>query len=331
MRAPPASRCRARAGAHLLREMLRIRRFEETCAELYTQEKIRGFLHLYIGEEAVAVGVMQALRPRTPSSPPTASTATRSRAASASRAVMAEMFGKQDGLQPRAWRFDAPVRRRDALLSAATRSSAAACRSPSALALADQTAQAARRHRCFFGDGAVAEGEFHESLNLAALWELPVLFVLREQPVRDGHRAGALGRSETDLCRKAVGYGVPAAAVDGMDVRRGGGGARAAPPTPCARAAARTSWSSRTYRFRAHSMYDPQLYRDKDEVEAWKQRDPIATFTARLDGGHARDRRARCDRSEVAARSTTRSRSPSRHAGAGRGAHPVRHLPTGAR
>ena len=112
------------------------------------------------------------------------------------RAIMAEMFGKVDGLQPGPRRLDAPVRRRHAASTAATPSSAAACRSPSGLALADAAGAAATAvTACFFGEGAVAEGEFHESMNLAALWKLPVLFCCENNLYAMGT---ALDRSEAD-------------------------------------------------------------------------------------------------------------------------------------
>ena len=148
------------------------------------------------------------------------------------------------------------------------------------LALADRMGGQDRVTACFFGEGAVAEGEFHETMNLAALWHLPVLFCCENNLYAMGT---ALARSEadTDLTTRAAGYGMPAWAVDGMDVRavhaaarkacveiRGGGGP--------------VFLELRTYRFRAHSMYDPERYREKEEVDSWRQRDPIALFTAHL-------------------------------------------------
>ena len=126
---------------------------------------------------------------------------------------------------------------------------------------------------CFFGEGAVAEGEFHESMNLAALWHLPVLFCCENNRYAMG-TALARPESETDLALKAASYEMPGLAVDGMDVLaveaaapRGRGG------RPCRRRPC--FLELRTYRFRAHSMYDPELYRNKEEIEHWKQRDPI--------------------------------------------------------
>ena len=148
------------------------------------------------------------------------------------------------------------------------------------LALADRMRGQTRVTACFFGDGAVAEGEFHECMNLAALWALPVLFCCENNLYAMG-TALAYEQSETDLTLKAASYRMPAWAVDGMDVRavelaarhaaeavRDGGGPH--------------FLELRTYRFRAHSMYDPDRYRDKAEIERWKLRDPIPALTAEL-------------------------------------------------
>jgi pyruvate dehydrogenase E1 component alpha subunit len=263
----------------LLRQMLRIRRFEEKCAELYTEEKIRGFLHLYIGEEAIAVGVMHALRPED------AVVATyREHGHAIARgvpmpAIMAEMYGKQEGCSRGRGGsmhiFDARTRfyGGNAVVGGGLPLAVG-------LALADRMEKRANVTACFFGEGAVAEGEFHESLNLAALWKLPVLFVCENNLYAMG-TALALSESETDIVRKAAAYRIAAEAVDGMDV--------VAVEAAAAKAAAavRTGEGPRflechTYRFRAHSMFDPQLYRDKAEVEAWKAKGPIVRYSAWL-------------------------------------------------
>jgi pyruvate dehydrogenase E1 component subunit alpha len=150
------------------------------------------------------------------------------------------------------------------------------------LALADVLQHRARVTACFFGDGAVAEGEFHESLNLAALWKLPVLFICENNLYAMG-TALARHQAQPDICLKAQGYGVPAAAVDGMDVLAVESASRRAADAVRS-GAGPILLELRTYRYRAHSMADPELYRAKDEVERWKSRDPIATFTARLHG-----------------------------------------------
>jgi pyruvate dehydrogenase E1 component alpha subunit len=264
---------------YLLREMLRIRRFEEKCAELYSATKIRGFLHLYIGEEAVAVGVLQALEPDD------AIVATyREHGHALARgvspgAIMAEMYGKQEGCSRgrggSMHLFDAATRfyGGNAIVGGGLPLAVG-------LALADKMQGRQRVTACFFGEGAVAEGEFHECMNLAALWKLPVLFCCENNLYAMGT---ALKRSESeiDLCLKATSYEVPAWPVDGMDV--------VAVEEAAQRAAAAVRAGGgpyflefRTYRFRAHSMFDPQLYRDKQEVEAWKERDPLNTFQVRL-------------------------------------------------
>ncbi|HTO76675.1 MAG TPA: pyruvate dehydrogenase (acetyl-transferring) E1 component subunit alpha [Thermoanaerobaculia bacterium] len=259
-------------GRHLLREMLRIRRFEEKCAELYSASKIRGFLHLYIGEEAIAVGAFQAL---TPEDGIVATYREHGHALARgvpARPIMAEMFGKVEGCSRGRGGsmhiFDASRRfyGGNAIVGGGLPLAVG-------LALADKIAGRRRLTACFFGEGAVAEGEFHESMNLAALWKLPVLFCCENNLYAMGT---ALERSEAevDLCLKARGYEVPAEPVDGMDVLAVEAATRRA--SDAVRSGKGPFFLEfRSYRFRAHSMYDPELYRDKAEVESWKKRDPI--------------------------------------------------------
>ena len=266
----------------LLRQMLLIRRFEEKCAELYTQQKIRGFLHLYIGEEAVAVGAMQAIEPDD------AIVSTyREHGHALARgispgAVMAEMYGKQEGcsrgrggsmhLFDQATRFYGG----NAIVGGGLPFAVG-------LALADKMLARPRLTCCFFGDGAAAEGAFHESINLAALWKLPVLFLCENNRYAMGTRLD-FSHSETDLARKAAAYRVTSSAVDGMDVLA---------VERAAKSAAEYVRSGQgpyfleclTYRFRAHSMYDSELYREKSEVEEWKKRDPIPALIRHLESG----------------------------------------------
>ena len=264
---------------HLLREMLRIRRFEEKCAELYTATKIRGFLHLYIGEEAVAVGAMQALEPDD------AIVATYrehghalARGLSAA-SIMAEMYGKVEGCSRgrggSMHLFDAATRfyGGNAIVGGGLPLAVG-------LALADKLQGRSRVTACFFGEGAVAEGEFHESMNLAALWGLPVLFCCENNLYAMG-TALVRSESEIDLCLKAASFEVPAWPVDGMDVVAVEAAAKHA--AIAVRSGGGPHFLEfRTYRFRAHSMYDPELYRDKKEVEEWKKRDPIPNFQSML-------------------------------------------------
>ena len=259
--------------------MLRIRRFEERCVELYSAAKIRGFLHLYIGEEAVAVGVMQVLTPED------AVVATyREHGHALARGVpagsiMAEMFGKVEGCSRgrggSMHLFDSSTRffGGNAIVGGGLPLAVG-------LALADKLQGNERVTVCFFGEGAVAEGEFHESLNLAALWDLPVLFCCENNLYAMGT---ALERSESEieLTLKAASYEMPAWSVDGMDVLAVENASRRA--AEAVRDGGGPHFLEfRTYRFRAHSMYDPELYRDKSEVEAWKQRDPLTHWEQRL-------------------------------------------------
>jgi pyruvate dehydrogenase E1 component alpha subunit len=259
----------------LLREMLRIRRFEEKCAELYSAGKIRGFLHLYIGEEAVAVGVMQAL------GADDAIVATYREHGHAlargvgANALMAEMFGKQEGCSGGRGGsmhvFDAPTR-----FYGGNAIVAGGLPLAVGLALADKLFGRQRVTTCFFGDGAVAEGEFHESMNLAALWRLPVLFLCENNLYAMGTRIER-ALAQPDLPAKARTYGMTADSVDGMDVLAVENAARIA--VAHVKTTARPYFlEARTYRFRAHSMFDAELYRDKAEVEEWKTRDPLAVL-----------------------------------------------------
>jgi pyruvate dehydrogenase E1 component alpha subunit len=266
-------------GLDLLRQMTLIRRFEEKAAELYTVGKIRGFLHLYIGEEAVAVGAMQAL---TPDDNVVATYREHGQALARGippGAVMAEMYGKANGCSRgrggSMHLFD--VSRRfhggHAIVGGGLPVAVG-------LALADDMQKRAAVTACFFGDGAVAEGSFAESLNLAALWRLPVLFVCENNLYAMG-TALARHQAQTDIVRKAEAAGVPGAAVDGMDVLAVEAAARRATASVRDGQGPRLL-EARTYRFRAHSMYDPDLYRAKDEIERWKVNDPIVRFIAAL-------------------------------------------------
>ena len=268
---------------------------------LYSAGKIWGFLHLYIGEEAVAVGAMPAIR----SEDAIVSTYREhghalARGVSAG-AVMAEMFGKASGCcRGRGGSmhlFD--VSRRfyggNAIVGGGLPLAVG-------LALADKLQKRPIVTVCFFGDGAVAEGEFHESLNLAALWQLPVLFLLENNLYAMG-TAIERHQSQTEIHRKAAGYGIEAAVVDGMDVAAVEDAVRQA--TDYVREGRPFFLEARTYRFRAHSMYDAELYRSKEEVEQWKQRDPVLLWQKRLrEQGLLSDDNLTAIEADVAARVT---------------------------
>ena len=263
----------------LLRDMIRIRRLEEKSAELYSSQKIRGFLHLYIGEEAVGVGAMHALR-----EDDNIVATYREHGQALVRGIpageiMAEMYGKANGCSG--------GRGGSMHLFSAERNfygghAIVGGGLPIAvgLALADKMQGKSRVTACFFGDGATDEGEFHESLNLAALWQLPVLFLCENNEYAMGT---ALSRhvSDEDIANNPPAYGVPADSVNGMDVvaveRAVHNEAELVRETSKPR-----FLELRTYRFRAHSMYDAELYRSKEEVEERKKDDPIEGFQRRL-------------------------------------------------
>lgn len=271
---------------HLLRDMLRIRRFEEKAAEVYTEGRIRGFLHLYIGEEAVAVGAMQALRPED-----AVVSTYREHGHALARGLpmgplMAEMYGRTNGcsrgrggsmhLFDVARRFYGGYAIVGGGLPVAV-----------GLALADRMRGRNRVTACFFGDGAVAEGEFHEAMNLASLWRLPVLFLCENNRYAMGTGIER-HQGQLDFGLKAAGYGVDAASVDGMDARAVRDAAVA--EAEGIRQRGRPFFlEARTYRFRAHSMADPDLYRTKEEIGAWKVRDPIPALAAHLKAEGALD------------------------------------------
>jgi pyruvate dehydrogenase E1 component alpha subunit len=264
---------------HLLRQMLRIRRLEEKSAEMYTLGKIRGFLHLYIGQEAVAVGMHEAVRDGDNSSATYREHGHALMAGIPAGAIMAEMYGKREGCS-RGRGGSMHLFSTEHRFFGGNAIVAGGLPLAVGLALADRMRGRNAVTLCWFGDGAVAEGEFHESLNLAALWNLPVAFLCENNLYAMGT---ALGRAqaEVDIAKKATGYAMKSEVVDGMDVlaveaagkrilhdiREGGG-----------------PWlvELRTYRFCAHSMFDAQMYRDKSEVRQWQERDPIDTFETRL-------------------------------------------------
>ncbi len=265
----------------MLRAMTRIRRFEERCAEDYVAGKIRGFLHLYIGEEAIAAGVIPALSPKDAIVGTYREHGHALLRGVSAASIMAEMYGKSGGCsRGRGGSMHLFSREHRFLGGHAIVGGGL----PVALgvALADKLRGTGAITCVFFGDGAVAEGEAHESLNLAALWKLPVLFVCENNRYAMGT---ALERehAEPQLYKLAASHRVGAEVVDGMDV--------VAVAEAAIQAIERVRETSapwfiecETYRFRAHSMFDPELYRSRAEVEQWKKRDPIATFEKRMQG-----------------------------------------------
>jgi pyruvate dehydrogenase E1 component alpha subunit len=290
-RARRRSRVAGRAQEHdveLLRQMLFIRRFEERCSDLYQVGKIRGFLHLYIGEEAVAVGAMQALRPED------AIVSTyREHGHALARGLpagclMAELFGKANGCSGGhggSMHFFDIGRRFFGGYAIVGGGLPVAV----GIALAEKKRGTSNVVACFFGDGAVVEGEFHEAMNLARLWRLPVLFICENNLYAMG-TAINVSLSSTDVAAKAAAYDVASLSVDGMDVAAVETTTRQAADM-IRRGAGPVLLECRTYRFRGHSMADPELYRGKEEVEAWKAHDPVARLIARLQDSGVLDER----------------------------------------
>lgn len=266
-------------GLELLEQMIMIRRFEEKSAEMYTKSKIRGFLHLYIGEEAVAVGVMQSL-----SKEDNILATYREHGHALARgidpgSIMAEMYGKLEGCSMgrggSMHLFDADTKfyGGNAIVGGHLPLSVG-------MALASKKQKQNNVTCCFFGEGAIAEGEFHESMNLAALWSVPVLFVCENNGYGMG-TALRFSHSVQELEKKGAGYGIESTAVNGMNVLEVEQAAKKA--IDYIKTTGKPYFLvCNTYRFRAHSMFDAELYREKTEVEKWKERDPIPALSKEL-------------------------------------------------
>jgi pyruvate dehydrogenase E1 component subunit alpha len=264
---------------HLLYQMLLIRRFEERASQAYQQQKIGGFCHLYIGQEAVVVGAVAAARDED-----YIITAYRDHAHAIARGTslnvcMAELFGKATGcsrgLGGSMHFFD---RSRNMYGGHAI----VGGHLPLATGLAFAT-QYRGEDRCtlsFLGDGAINQGAFHEALNLAALWKLPVLFIVENNLFGMGTHV-TRAASVREIATRAKGYDMPSMIANGMEVRHMRDAVQTAlnairkKPHPF-------FMEARTYRYRGHSMSDPATYRTKEELEKYKQEDPITDFKAIL-------------------------------------------------
>ncbi|MHB8576382.1 MAG: pyruvate dehydrogenase (acetyl-transferring) E1 component subunit alpha, partial [Dehalococcoidia bacterium] len=255
-----------------LQQMQLIRRFEERAAEMYTRRKIGGFLHLYVGEEAVAVGTIARLRPDDYIVSHYRDHGHALARGLDPRAIMAELFGRSTGVSHGK---GGSMHLYDTAKNFLGGYAIVAGHLPIAcgLGLAAQTLGEDRVCMCVFGDGAVNEGEFHEALNLAALWKLPVVFLCENNLYGMG-TALAAASATVDLYEFAEAYHIPGARCDGMDVvdcYRAMGEAM----DHCRSGKGPYFLEAMTYRFRGHSMADPELYRTKDEVAQWRQRDAI--------------------------------------------------------
>ena len=257
---------------NLYADMLRIRRFEAKCTELYQAQKIRGFLHLYDGQEAVAVGVLAAL------SAADAVVATyREHGHALARGVpmkllLAEMLGKVEGCC-RGRGGSMHIFDRERRFFGGNAIVGGGLPLAVGIAMADKQLRPGAVTACFFGEGAVAEGAFHESMNLAAIWQLPVLFVCENNLYAMGVPL-ADAESQTDIYRKAEAYRMASMQVDAMQPLQMEAAARQA--LAHVRGGRGPFFlECRTYRFRAHSMFDPQAYRTREEVEQWQHQDPV--------------------------------------------------------
>ncbi len=262
-----------------LATMTLIRRFEERAGEMYARAKVGGFLHLSIGEEATIVGSARALRERDYLISTYRSHGHALVRGTPPESVMAELFGRADGCSGgrggSMHMFDAARRFMGGYGIVGGNLPIAA-----GLALASDYTGADDVTLCTFGDGASNQGTFGETLNLAALWRLPVVFMVTNNQFGMGtslQRHSAV----TDLQRKGESLGVPGMRCDGMDVLD--------TYSVLCEAIRRVREERRpllveavTYRFRGHSMADPEQYRSKEEVEQWRERDPIPAFARRL-------------------------------------------------
>src|SRR3954468_9830465 len=263
----------------VLSKMMVIRRFEERAGEMYAKAKIGGFLHLCIGEEATVVGSTQAMRDGDYLLSTYREHGQAIARGTPPKAVMAELFGRVDGCSKgrggSMHLFDMERRFLGGYGIVGGNLPLAA-----GVALAADYMETDDAVLCMFGDGASNQGTFGETMNLVALWDLPVVFMVINNQFGMGT---ALERHSavTDLSKKAEGYGVPGSRCDGMDVLD---------VEACVSEALRKVREERqpqlveavTYRFRGHSMADPEEYRTKEEVEEWRSRDPIQTFKERL-------------------------------------------------
>ncbi len=263
----------------LYRQMHLIRRFEERSAEQYAYGKIGGFLHLYIGEEAVAVGAIKALTPAD-------HLVTHYRDHGYALAIgadpgpmMAELFGKETGTtKGRGGSMHLTHVKRHFWGGYAIVSGHLPIATGIGLALQYQQQDAVCM--CIFGDGATNAGAFHEALNMAAIWKLPVIFLCENNLYAMGTAYQYIS-AVPSMATKASGYAIKAETVDGQDVLAVYEATRRAVEW-CKAGNGPYFLEAMTYRFRGHSMADPETYREKDEIEQYRQRDPIESYKEQL-------------------------------------------------
>lgn len=263
----------------MYRDMLLVRRFEEKAAQMYQQQKISGFCHLYIGQESVAVGATAAVH-----DDDYIMTAYRDHGHCLARgtdpkAVMAELFGKATGVSKGK---GGSMHLFDVERHFLGGYGIVGGQIPLAVgySFAAKYLKQPRVVLCFFGDGAVAQGVLHESLNLAALWKLPVVFICENNLYGMGTAFDRVSSLE-DIFPKAKAYDMPGTFADGMDVLDVYQKVKDAAELARAKGIP-TLIEARTYRYRGHSMSDPATYRTKEEVEVYRKRDPLLAFKEKL-------------------------------------------------
>ena len=264
-----------------LRQMLLIRHFEEKAGEAYSLGKIGGFCHLYIGQEALAVGTLAALRPDDYVVSAYREHGQALARGLSARSIMAELYGKATGCSGGK---GGSMHLFDAGLNFMGGHGIVGGQIPlgAGFAFAAKYRGTDQVSLCYFGEAAANIGAFHETLNMAGLWKLPVVFVIEN----NGYGMGtAVGRASaiTDLYERAASYNMPGVVVDGQDVDK----VKAATDTAVERARSESQPSLleiRTYRYVGHSMSDAAhgTYRTKEEVEEYRQRDPIAVLERRM-------------------------------------------------
>ena len=264
---------------HLYRQMVAIRKFEERAAEQYAHGKIGGFLHLYIGEEAIAVGAIDAMEERDHVVTHYRDHGYAIALGTDPRLLMAELFGRSTGV---AGGRGGSMHFADAERNFWGGYAIVAGHLPIAagLALASQYLEQDYVVLCFFGDGATNNGAFHEALNFASLWKLPVLFICENNQYGMG-TAVEYASAVREMAKKATAYDIPSERIDGQDVLEVREAVKKA-LDHCRAGNGPYFIEAMTYRFRGHSMADPEAYRTKEEVEKWRQEDPILRFRGKL-------------------------------------------------
>ena len=261
------------------RQMVMIRRLEERAAELYQQGKIGGFLHLYIGQEAVSTGLVAARQPQDRMITAYRDHGVAINVGISAKEVIAELLGKATGVSKGK---GGSMHMADTEKNFFGGHAIVGAHLPiaSGMALGDKYKKKDTVTICMFGDGATNIGYFHEGVNLSKGWDLPVLWVCENNQYGMGttvERASAV----SEIRQKAEGYGIPNERVDGMDVLAVHEATEKA--LKHIRAGKGPYFLEiMTYRYRGHSMGDPERYRDADEIKQWQESDPIGVFHAYL-------------------------------------------------